>query len=1414
VVQASDSDPLVNTATASGQPTDDQGNPLPGVDPVEDTDTASVDLIGPAIAVAKEANVSSAQVGDTVTYTYNVTNPGDTPLGSVSVSDDKCAPVNGPAAGGDANGNGLLDPDETWVYSCDYVVQASDSDPLVNTATASGQPTDDQGNPLPGVDPVEDTDTASVDIVHPAIHLEKSVDKSVIVSGETVIYTYEVTNPGDDPLSQVDVSDDTCSPVVYQSGDDGDGVLQPGEVWTYTCSMALTQDTTNTATATATASTGQRVEDTDTARVDVISPQIAVTKTADPAVILSGDSVKYTYQVSNPGDTPLSVSMSDDTCSPVTGPDPAGDVNNNGLLDPGEVWTYTCTTTVTGDTTNTITATGQPTDDQGNPLPGIDPVNNTATATVDVVHPGTQIVKSASTGIVYSGEQVIYSYEVTNTGDTPVANPDVTDDQCAPVTYTGGDTNNNGLLDVDETWTYECATTLTQDTTNTATASGQPTDDQGNPLPGIDPVEDADMAFVDVINPAIRIEKTPSATQVHPGDTVTYSYEVTNPGDDPLTNVAVSDDACSPMTYQSGDDGDGILQPGEAWTYTCSMALNDDTTNTATVTGDDSLGNPVTDEDKAFVDVLIAGLQIDKSVDKPVIHDGETVTYSYEVTATGSDPVHNVAVSDDTCSPVTFTGGDTNNDGILDLNETWTYTCSMALSQDTTNIVTATGEDALGQPVPQDQSSADVVVIHPAIHLVKSVDKTVILSGETVAYTYEVTNPGDDPLDNVAVSDDACSPVTYQSGDANNDGLLQPGEVWTFTCSMALNNDTTNTATATGEDSLGAPVDDADTANVDVVSPEIAVTKSADKTVILPGGTVLYTYDVTNPGDTPLANPNVSDDKCAPVSYQSGDTNNNDLLDVGETWTYQCTTQLNADTTNTATASGQPSDDQGSPLPGIDPVNNTATATVDVVHPGMQIGKTASATTVYSGDTVTYSYEVTNTGDTPVANPDVTDDQCAPVTYTGGDTNNNGLLDVDETWTYECATTLTQDTTNTATASGQPTDDQGNPLPGIDPVEDADMAFVDVINPAIAVVKTANVSSARIGDMVTYTYDVTNTGDDVLTNVTVSDDYCSPVTLATNDGNGLLDPGETWTFTCDYTVQSGDPDPLVNTATATGDDSLGNPVEDTDTASVDLVASSYTLTKTLNTTGAIRVGDVISFTIAITNTGGTWLAELPLTDEYDTTYLSYGGDGHFADPPSDDNNDDGQIDWSDLTDQVGDLAPGDSVNVIVWFTTLADTSGESGGVTMNTATAHDVMADPDGPNGPLPPDESLDDLQGPTSDTEPLEILQPTGLFVADFSAQVEGTDVTLAWETVSELNIADFRVLRRRATSDAYEPVGEFVMAQWSGMDRGGAYTLTDRDLAVGRYVYLLQVVTLDGRTVNEESIQVTVRSRVIFMR
>jgi uncharacterized repeat protein (TIGR01451 family) len=70
--------------------------------------------------------------------------------------------------------------------------------------------------------------------------------------------------------------------------------------------------------------------------------------------------------------------------------------------------------------------------------------------------------------------------------------------------------------------------------------------------------------------------------------------------------------------------------------------------------------------------------------------------------------------------------------------------------------------------------------------------------GGAVTYTYTVTNPGVVALNNVSVTDNKCASVAYISGDANNNGLLDTSETWTYTCSTRIATSTMNTATAEG----------------------------------------------------------------------------------------------------------------------------------------------------------------------------------------------------------------------------------------------------------------------------------------------------------------------------------------------------------------------------------------------------------------------------------------------------------------------------------------------------------------------------------------------------------------------------------------------------------------------------------------
>lgn len=91
----------------------------------------------------------------------------------------------------------------------------------------------------------------------------------------------------------------------------------------------------------------------------VPTPTMTVTKTASGMAVAPGGSVTYTITVTNTGNCPISgVTVNDPDCNPLTYT--GGDVNGDHVLDPGEAWTYECTTTLStvGTVTNTATATG------------------------------------------------------------------------------------------------------------------------------------------------------------------------------------------------------------------------------------------------------------------------------------------------------------------------------------------------------------------------------------------------------------------------------------------------------------------------------------------------------------------------------------------------------------------------------------------------------------------------------------------------------------------------------------------------------------------------------------------------------------------------------------------------------------------------------------------------------------------------------------------------------------------------------------------------------------------------------------------------------------------------------------------------------------------------------------------------
>ena len=339
---------------------------------------------------------------DTVTYTFTVTNGGNTPLTSVTVTDPLLGGLLTAIPTGDTNNNTILDITETWVYVQDYVVTQSDIDTgsITNQATASGTGVNGLVTDLSGATVSDDIPTVTIipEACLDAIAITKAgVFNDVDANGctsigvDTVTYTFTVTNQGNTPLTSVTVTDPLLGGLLtaVPTGDaNNNTILDITETWVYVQDYVVTQsdiDTgsiTNQATASGTGVNGL-VTDLSGATVSddiptvTIIPEacldaIAITKAGvfndvdtNGCTSLGVDTVTYTFTVTNQGNTPLtSVTVTDPLLGGLLTATPTGDANNNTILDITETWVYVQDYVVTqsdidtGSITNQATASG------------------------------------------------------------------------------------------------------------------------------------------------------------------------------------------------------------------------------------------------------------------------------------------------------------------------------------------------------------------------------------------------------------------------------------------------------------------------------------------------------------------------------------------------------------------------------------------------------------------------------------------------------------------------------------------------------------------------------------------------------------------------------------------------------------------------------------------------------------------------------------------------------------------------------------------------------------------------------------------------------------------------------------------------------------------------------------------------
>ena len=275
-------------------------------------------------------------------------------------------------------------------------------------------------------------------------------------------------------------------------------------------------------------------------------------------------------------------------------------------------------------------------------------------------------------------------------------------------------------------------------------------------------------------------------------------------------------------------------------------------------------------------------------------------------------------------------------------------------------------------------------------------------------------------------------------------------------------------------------------------------------------------------------------------------------------------------------------------------------------HPAITLKKSASIASFRApATTVDYSYKVTNTGNVTLDPVTVTDPMaglsaisCPATSLAPG---------ASETCTATYTTTQADvdrgSLQNTGTATGTPPS-------GPNVTAQSSVWIPAVQTPSISVIKLADVPTvSTVGQVVTYSFTVANTGNVTLSNVDITDAQASPslasslgtITCVTGtNGSITLAPAATDTCSAPYTVTQADltNESITDTATVTGQPPNQLPPV-TDTSTFTLSVTSVSVVKSASPSGGVVAGSAtpIVYTLTVTNTGSaTTTAPIVVTD--------------------------------------------------------------------------------------------------------------------------------------------------------------------------------------------------------------------------
>ncbi len=840
--------------------------------------------------------------------------------------------ASGPTASASSGPGGFANLQWTTAAPVDSTITVSELaqpgfayDPVATTCSYI-TPDDVVSRPLPGFAVTSDGFTATVpdeaivtcDVINrlvpaPSVVLDKYTNGAdaddppgiAIHVGNSVTWTYRVFNDGNVPLSEIAVADDQGESVTCPAT-----TLEVGEFLTCTATgVATPGQYSNVGTVTATGA-GTPVGDTDPSHYVGVVPGLSIEKSTngEPATdapgpfIEVGDPVTWTYEVANIGTTVVvDIAVTDDRGVVVSCPfdvlPPSGSMTctASGIATSGQ---YENIARVTG----TDTAIGES-------LEGADVSHyfglDAGISLVKTVNG--EDANTAPGPLVAVGDQVVFRFQVTNTGNVPlswvIVDPDVPPIACPSIT----------LLPGTSTTCFTAAPAAAGQQLNDAMAIG--TTPAGTTVDDTDPANYYGAAGSISIDKFVEGDDADEAPgPVLPvGSPVTWTYEVTNTGNVALDDVTVTDTRGVVVTCPA-------TTLGPAVSMTCvgsGTVAAGQYTNFGVATGTTTLGLVVRDEDPANHFGGEPGIDIEKltdglaDLDAPpgvFVEAGTTVEWTFIVTNTGNLPLSQVTASDDQLGPLTCPATTL----AVGASMTCTATSTATVGQHT-NRATATGVDSNDDTVTDEDDSNHFGVVRSieVRKLVNGVDANTapgleIPVGDEVVMTFEVRNRGNIALLDVEVTDDVGLVPTFTGGDADGDGELDPGEVWTYEASMgpAAPGRFDNVATVTAHDGLENQVADTDPANAgtgevgDAGAAGLAIRKDATRSPIASGETAEFRITVTNTGAVVVTGVVVTDEQVPACGRIIGD------LAAGASVSYTCSVRLDATMVNVAVVTG------------------------------------------------------------------------------------------------------------------------------------------------------------------------------------------------------------------------------------------------------------------------------------------------------------------------------------------------------------------------------------------------------------------------------------------------------------------------------------------------------------------------------